>query len=293
MGMDKYLLPEDDGLPTRVFGAWTTEKLDYVRRYIYMFETSMRGKPWRQRSYIDLYAGTGKYRAEENGEVHLGSALLALTTEHPFTHYYFVESDSDNLNTLKQRCQPATQKIRFYEGDANQKVNEIVNEIISVDKQKIPNQWSSLNLAFLDPDGLELEWKTVEALAKVNKMDLIIYYSQFGLNLNLKNCYQTKSATTIDKFFGDDEWRRIFEKWKLKDSIAGIHRDLIDYYKSKLHTLGYVDVVEPETGVEPLMRTSKTKAPLYRLLFASKNELGHEFWKKVTRKDVWGQGRLL
>ena len=40
--MNKYLLPEDDGLPTRVFGTWTTEKLDYVRRYIYMFETSMR-----------------------------------------------------------------------------------------------------------------------------------------------------------------------------------------------------------------------------------------------------------
>jgi three-Cys-motif partner protein len=85
--MDKYLLPEDDGLPTRVFGTWTTEKLDYVSRYIYMFETSMKGKPWRQRSYIDLYAGTGKYRAEENGEVLLGSALLALTTEYPFTYY--------------------------------------------------------------------------------------------------------------------------------------------------------------------------------------------------------------
>jgi three-Cys-motif partner protein len=291
--MDKYLLPEDDGLPTRVFGTWTTEKLDYIRRYIYMFATSMKGKPWRQRSYIDLYAGTGKYRAEENGEVHLGSTLLALTTEHPFTHYYFAEKDSSNLNILKKRCQAATQKISFYEGDANQKVSEIVNEIATVDKQKIPNQWSSINLAFLDPDGLELEWKTIETLAKVNKMDLIIYYSQFGLNLNLKNCYQTRSETTIDKFFGDDEWRRIFKKWNLKDSMAGIHRDLIDYYKSKLHSSGYIDVVEPETGVEPLMRTSKTKAPLYRLLFASKNELGHEFWKKVTRKDVWGQGRLL
>jgi three-Cys-motif partner protein len=291
--MDKYLLPEDDGLPARVFGAWTTEKLDYVRRYIYMFETSMRGKPWRQRSYIDLYAGTGKYRAEENGDVYLGSALLALTTEYPFTHYYFVESDSDNLKALKQRCQSATHEIRFHKGDANQKVGEIVSEIISADKRKLPNQWSSLNLAFLDPDGLELEWRTIETLAKVNKMDLIIYYSQFGLNLNLKNCYQMRSETTIDRFFGDDEWRRIFEKWKHKDSITGIHRDLIDYYKAKLHALGYIDVVEPETGVEPLMRTAKTKAPLYRLLFASKNQLGHEFWKKVTRKDVWGQGRLL
>jgi len=187
--MEKYLLPEDDGLPTRVFGIWTTEKLDYVRRYIDMFETSMKGKPWRQRNYIDLYAGTGKYRTEEDGEVYLGSALLALTTEHPFTHYYFVESNTKKLNILKQRCQSTAHKIHFYEGDANLKVNEIVNEIITVDKHKILNQWSSLNLAFLDPDGLELEWKTIETLAKVNKMDLIIHYSQSGLSRNLKNCY--------------------------------------------------------------------------------------------------------
>lgn len=291
-GMDKYLLPEDDDLPTRVFGAWTIEKLDYVRRYIYMFETSMRGKPWRQRSYIDLYAGTGKFRTEENGEVFLGSTLLALTTEHPFTHYYFADNKQDNIDALKRRCQSIKQKISYYTGDANQKVNEIVRDIISVDKQKIPGQWGSLNLAFLDPDGLELEWKTIETLAKVNKMDLIIYYSQFGLNLNLKNCYQTKGETSIDKFFGNDQWRQIFEKWQLKDSIAGIHRDLIDHYKEKLHALGYIDVVESETGVEPLMRTAKTKAPLYRLIFASKNQLGHEFWKAVTREDVWGQSRL-
>jgi three-Cys-motif partner protein len=291
--MDKFLLPEDDGLPTRVFGAWTTEKLDYLRRYIYMFETSMKDKPWRQRSYIDLYAGTGKYREEENGTVRLGSTMLALTTEHPFTHYYFAENDAKNMEVLKKRCQSISQEIQFYTGDANQKVDEIVNDIISIDKQQMSDKWSSLNLAFLDPDGLELEWKTIEKLAKVHRMDLIIYYSQLGLNLNLKNCYQTKGETTIDKFFGDNEWRKLFEKWQFKDSMAGIHRDLIDHYKSKLRAIGYVEVVEPETNVEPLMRTTKTKAPLYRLLFASKNELGHEFWKKVTRKDIWGQERLL
>lgn len=271
--MDNYLLPEDDGLPARVFGTWTTEKLDYLRRYIYMFETSMKDKPWRQRSYIDLYAGTGKYREEENGKVQLGSTLLALTTAYPFTDYYFVESDDRNMEILKKRCQSKAKNIRFYTGDANEKVNEVVNNIISIDKQKMSDKWSSLNLAFLDPDGLELEWKTIETLAKIHKMDLIIYYSQLGLNLNLKNCYQVKSETTIDKFFGDGEWRKFFEKWHLKDSMAGIHRDLIDYYKSKLHSIGYAEVIEPETNVEPLMRTTKTKAPLYRLLFASKNPL--------------------
>lgn len=150
-----------------------------------------------------------------------------------------------------------------------------------------------MNLAFLDPDGLELEWQTIQTLAKVKKMDLIIHYSQSGLTRNLRNCYKISSETIIDKFFGDDEWRKIFEKWQFKSSVSSIHRELIDYYKDRLKSLGYIGVFENETGIEPLMRSDRTKAPLYRLLFASKHELGHDFWKKVTRKNVWGQKRLL
>jgi hypothetical protein len=60
--MDKYLQPEDDGLLAREFGKWTSVKLNYLERYINMFETSMRGKPWCARCYIDLYSGSGKYQ---------------------------------------------------------------------------------------------------------------------------------------------------------------------------------------------------------------------------------------
>jgi len=38
LGMDKYLLPEDDGLPVRESGEWVKEKLFYVKRYIDVFE---------------------------------------------------------------------------------------------------------------------------------------------------------------------------------------------------------------------------------------------------------------
>jgi len=44
--MDKYLLPEDDGLPARESGEWVKEKLFYVQRYIDTFEVAMRqGNP--------------------------------------------------------------------------------------------------------------------------------------------------------------------------------------------------------------------------------------------------------
>ena len=80
--MVNYLLPEDDGLPARTFGKWTAVKLDYLQRYIDLFETSMRGKPWCARCYLDLYSGTGKYQIEGQSSFHLGSALVGIPLVH-------------------------------------------------------------------------------------------------------------------------------------------------------------------------------------------------------------------
>lgn len=293
--MEKYLLSEDDGLPNRSSGQWVAEKLHYLKRYIYMFETSMRDKSWRRRNYLDLFAGPGKCHVNETGEVYLGSPLLALTTEHPFTDYFFVDSDSENINTLQKRCSvsPLASKIHYFVGDSNVKVQEIVDYIAGVDRPFIRGQWPSLNLAFLDPEGLELEWRTVAALAQIDRMDLIIHYSQNGITRNLEQCYNSQDETVIDRFFGDRKWRKIYQDWQSKKHQVGIHRQLIDYYKAKLQALGYVEVLrDDETGAEPLITNSKKRAPLYRLLFASKHPLGHNFWKSVTRKDVYGQKRL-
>lgn len=285
---NKYLLPIDDGLPSREFGKWTIQKLEYLKKYIFQFETSMRSKPWRQRSYIDLFSGTGKFKLKNTNDIYLGSPLLALTTQHPFTHYYFVDYVEKNIDILRKRSSSLPVQKKFYIGDANEKVKMIVKELQSVNRKRIPDKWTSLNLAFLDPDGLELEWRTVQTLAQIRKMDMVIHYSQSGLTRNFDLCYEEESETIIDRFFGDYEWRKIYKAWQYKASKKGLHRELMDYYQDKLKTLGYVDIDSPE----PLMKTSQTNAPLYRLIFASKHKLGHKFWKQGTLVDMDGQGKL-
>ncbi|MCL4530424.1 MAG: hypothetical protein M1282_13555, partial [Chloroflexi bacterium] len=56
---------------------------------------------------------------------------------------------------------------------------------------------------------------------------------------------------------------------------------------------GYAEVkdVEDYETTEPVMRNTK-QAPLYRLLFASKHERGHDFWKEVIKRDASGQAEL-
>ncbi len=294
--MHHYLQPEDDGLPMRSSGPWVAEKLDYLRRYIDIFETSMRDKPWRKRHYIDLFAGPGKCLVSETGAVHLGSPLLALTTPHPFTDYSFVDKDADNIAALKQRCSVASvyDHVQCLVGDSNQIVREIVEYILAIDHERIPGSWSSLNLAFLDPDGLDLHWDTVAALAQPYKMDLIIHYPQGGLNRYMGQAFKSTGQTAVDRFFGGTEWRKIYEKCRNKPTRFGIHRLLMDHYKERLQDLGYKEVFrDDEVGDEPLIRNTRRRAPLYRLLFASKHSLGHDFWHKVTRRDVHGQIRFL
>ena len=293
--MHPYLRPEDDGLPMRQSGSWVAEKLDYLERYINIFEISMRNKPWRKRHYIDLFAGPGKCVVSNTGTVYLGSTLLALTTKYPFTDYFFIDLDSDNIATLQQRCSvsPMHNRIQYFDQDCNLVVQNIIEQIVSVDRKHIPDKWSSLNLAFLDPDGLELRWETVATLAKPYSMDLIIHYPQGGLNRYMGQAFKEEKETAVDFFFGGTEWRKIYEQWKNKQTQFGIHRLLMDLYKEKLQDLGYKEALrDDEIGDEPLMRNAEKNAPLYRLLFASKNPLGHDFWREVNRRNVHGQMRL-
>jgi three-Cys-motif partner protein len=271
----------------RPSGAWAEQKLDYLARYIDVFEISMKDK-WPIRNYIDLMAGPGKNRIPGSSEVFLGSPLLALTTRHPFTGYFFVDLEAKNTAALQTRCNMSiySRRVNIKTGDCNQMIDKVIVRL----KQ---NERNSLNLAFLDPEGFELQWTTVARLASVQRMDLIINYPQGGLNRFIRQAYASDGQTVIDLFFGGREWRKYYEDWLTKRAGTSLHRLLINYYKGKLRDLGYKQVFAGSDAVEdePLMRNTKS-APLYRLLFASKHDRGYEFWLKVIRRDVYGRTRL-
>lgn len=274
----------DDGLLMRSGGFWTYAKLHYLNEYLYRFIVSMRQKNWRAIHYIDLFAGPGRNRLDDGRTIH-GSPILALSQPRPFDRYSFGDSDVASMNALKLRCSKFGEKVEKTEyllGDANTMVEGVCRYIRDVDGQYIQGKWPSLNLAFLDPEGLELHWETVAKLAAY-RTDMIIYYPQMGITRNAET-----SPEAIDLFFGDAHWRQIYRQYQRRE-IQHLHRALLDYYKQKLQAFGYV-VEDPL--LEPLFTNSKD-APLYRLLFVSKHELGNKFWEDVNRKLPNGQMRLL
>ncbi len=284
MKNEDFLTDVDDGLEMRETGPWVCDKYYYLQRYIHIFETSMREK-WENRTYIDLFSGPGKCLDSKSNKVFIGSPLIALTTKYPFTKYYFVDINEELISSLLQRCSYSSIKNRIvtYVGDSNEKVDKIINQI---------QQVQGLNLALLDPEGFELKWTTIIKLASINRMDLIIYYPQMGINREMPKEIENIGETKIDLFFGGTEWRDIYRSYINKEDIF-LHRNLLDLYKQKLQSIGYQEaksIDEPEN--EPLIVNSQ-EAPLYRLIFASKHAKGQEFWRKITEKDPRGQKRLL
>ena len=123
-------------------------------------------------------------------------------------------------------------------------------------------------------------------------MDLIIYYPEMGINREFAKEIENTENTKIDQFFGGREWRNIYKSYINKEELF-LHRKLIDFYKGKLQNIGYIEAKSiSDIESEPVIVNS-LEAPLYRLIFASKHNLGQEFWNKITAKDPRGQIRLL
>ena len=284
---DNLLKPVADGLPLRENKEHGINKLLVIDGYINRFITSMRNRGWRELYYIDLFAGPGKNIFPKD-VVTLGSPLVALTARHSFTKYRFVEFDPKNCEALRTRADESEHRenVVVLQGDCNYAVDDIVREISNSDKVFVPGLWSSLCLAVLDPEGLELHWETVEKLGNMKRMDLIINFSTSGITRNANKLLKTGNTSSIDRFFGTTEWQSAYIK-SAGDSTR-IRRNLLDLYKQRLGMLGY-QVVEPDPSDELVFKNSKN-VQLYTLLGASKHERGVEFWQDtIAGKSSSGQ----
>lgn len=275
----KYLLPVDDGLPVRVSGEWTEKKLEILGHYIATSSTAMAKKPWRKRVFIDLQAGPGKNRIDPTGRVVLGSPLLALTRGQGYTDYRFVEQDSFLADALRKRAE-TTGRVSPQDiivGDCNAAVDGIVSEIQEIDAEYRPGTWPSLSLVFLDPEGLELHWRTINLLAGALRADFIINFSTGGLRRVAGEAFQhpeSSVAERVNQFFGTQDWRDI----PIRPDGSMPVNEWIEFYQNRLSALGY------KWGTESSIKIrTNYGVELYRLLFASKHDLGVKLWEEARK----------
>lgn len=136
-----------------------------------------------------------------------------------------------------------------------------------------------LHFAFLDPfDLAALDFRIIEALSTLKRIDMLVHVSQMDLQRNL-----ISNATSDDSAFD------VFAPgWRQSVSIAqgqqGLRQEVFQYWRDKVASRQ----VWPST--EMRLITGSKNQPLYWLLLAAKHELAHKFW--ATASNIEGQGKL-
>jgi len=185
---------------------WTIIKLLAFLRFLAIYTKIIKAP--RQREffenmyYIDLLAGSGLCRIGSEGDIIAGSALIACTEcYHPFDKYFLVEKDHTRAEALKARFKTITPNFAVFNSNCNDCVEEIMGEVESRDHY----------LAFVDCEGLDVSWETMQSLFSKNGDVLLNFQTQsiWREPNRVKNRSRGWKATSkkLNWFFGDDRWR--------------------------------------------------------------------------------------
>ncbi len=243
---------------------WAFDKLVLLSHYIRIYTSIIKSRPWvKNMVYIDLFAGPGFNVIKGYNEVVPGSPLLAYLMPREgkeFDSMLLFEEDETRAKTLRQILPEA----QVYSIDSNS--SEATKAIqAELDKPK------SHFLAFIDPEGTECHWSTMELLLK-RKGDLIIncQYNSAARNVGTYRGHcdnKTKQAIErrLSRYFGSDAWKQS------KGGHEGeLERSLKDLYIRKLKE-HREKIVETCTGQDK-------GGYKYAILVATKKTRGDSPW---------------
>lgn len=260
-----------DGLPAGDTGVWVLDKKHYFERYLDIFTRGVGNKWAGKLAYVDLFCGPGRSMIRGTKEEVDGSPILSL--KYGFRKYVFVDLP-EVIATLRKRLKddPKVPWISFVEGDCNLAVSDVLKALPA----------DHLSVAFIDPTGLQIRFKTIQDLVHNRKVDLLMTI-QFGMGIrmNLRQYLQSE-GNALTTFLGNSDWR---EDASQGGTLSQIARRILDRYTGQLRRLGYNTVRDREIPV----RSDQSNLLLYFMVLASRHPRGEDFWRKTTQVGPSGQ----
>lgn len=279
-------------------GPWARQKLDGLQAYLHGYTTALKNQNF-ELIYIDAFAGAGKSRIrdawaglddddlllfddefiEAEDQFIEGSPLRALNLENPFARHYFFDADAGRAKLLSDlKADHQNVRIDVEVGDGNKLIQHLSHSLQSRNIRGV---------AFLDPYGPHLHWKTIEALARTENFEVII---NFPLGMAI-NRLITRSGEIPDSWradlnncFGGEEWEPLvyadqmtlfgdLDRRKVDDAAAR----LLSHYTDGLQSLfGHV-------GVPSVVRNTRG-SPIYYMLWAGPHPLGLKIANHILKQ---------
>jgi three-Cys-motif partner protein len=262
-----------DGLPARLTGQWVHGKKYYFSRYLDIMTHGV-GRKWQGKLvYIDLFSGPGRSIVRGSQEIVDGSPILALNYE--FARYIFVDIP-EVLSCLRKRLanHPKFSQIIFIEGDCNE----------VIEKVRFASPADHLTLAFIDPTGLQIQFRTIQRLVQNRSVDLLMTL-QFGMGIRRNlNQYIKAEGAKLTAFLGNDEWRKDASEG---GSASQVLLRIKNRYLHHLRELGYLPIRDREIDIR-----NDRNVLLYFMAFASRHPLGGKFWREAIKIEWTGQRQM-
>lgn len=218
------MLFESTGVAYEV-GPWAVLKLAILEYYVSLYTTIIK-KIFKRAYYLDLFSGPGLNHIAGTSTVILGSPLIA--DRIPNTQKKF-----DKLLLIEQN-RPYSRALATLLPDAIV-INRDVNAGgLEEAFKSIPADVSCL--AFVDPEGLELQWSTLKLLLG-KWCDAIINFQISGVRRTAGLAPTSPSCSeTLDKFFGTDKWKECkddMDYLRLYEDQIRQHKDYTLHIKVK------------------------------------------------------------
>lgn len=265
------------------FGSVSTDlKLSLVGGYLRAFTKALRPK-FSKLWYIDAFAGTGERtvvtpgrdadmlgaKIDEKVERRRGSATIAIEISPAFDRLIFIEMRPKHCNALRElRSHHPQRNIDVVPGDANAAIIELIDK----------HDWSDTRaVMFLDPYGMSVEWRTLEAIRKTRAIDVWYLVSLAGFFRQATRDAEKLDASkrnALTRMIGTPDWEN--------DWYQMTHRtDLFGDTDEKLARTAEVDDMEAYFGkrlrtlfpevLPPLRLNDSRGIPQFALFFAISN----------------------
>lgn len=288
------------GSEQRFGGDWTERKLEVLAKYLTSYTRALKNTTF-EKLYVDAFAGTG-YRearrvdenaaessalllpdlAESEPQALLdGSVRRALATEPCFDRYVFIERDASRcaqLETLKVEFSHLANVIEIRQGDANADVRALCSGL-----------WRTRRaVLFLDPFGMQVEWATIEAVARTKAIDLwILFPLGIGVNRLLKRSGDIPESwrRRLDKLLGTQDWFDEFYQVEAAPTLFDSGEERV--VKASTETIGKYFIrrlksVFAGVAQEPAVLRNSRNVPLYLLCFAVGNARGKDIALRIA-----------
>lgn len=265
------------------FGGVSTDlKLSVVEDYLRAFTTALRGK-FEALWFIDAFAGTGertvRHSAQTAGlfdpatqeriERRRGSARIAIDVHPPFDHLVFMDNNKKHCEALRalQESNP-DRDIEVLEDDANEAIGRLLKS----------RRWNSTRaVMFLDPYGMSVDWKTLEAVRSTQAIDVWYLVSLSGLfrqaALDQRAVDQSKRMA-LTRMLGTEEWEsawyRRTEQSDLFGEVNADHARVVDVGSMEDFVHKRLSGLFPKV-LKPMRLTDDRGVPIFALFFAVSN----------------------